>query len=204
MDADTARRCFEPVFTARPSGDGTGLGLAIVYGAVTQADGEISVASARGHGTTFTMRLPRVEEPTVHDVRADGPTGSARVLLVDDDAAVRRFAQRVLAGGGYAVTEAASLQGALAEIARLGPPDLVITDVVMPGGSGLALAEQLVDVAPGTSILLISGYVDDVTHEASAAGGRFPLLRKPFHPAELLRSAEDTLAGRAQTYASKR
>jgi signal transduction histidine kinase/ActR/RegA family two-component response regulator len=194
MDSETARRCFEPFFTSRRDAGGTGLGLAIVYGAVTQADGEISVASAPGQGTTFTLRLPRAEGRSVVDVRVDAPEGSQTVLLVDDDEAVRTFAERVLAGGGYHVMTASSVAEAFEAISDRGVPDLVVTDVVMPGEGGLVLADRLAIMAPSVPVLLISGFVDDPELRRAGPSADLPLLPKPFHPTDLLRAVADALA----------
>jgi signal transduction histidine kinase len=204
MDPETTQRCFEPFFTARADGKGTGLGLAIVFGAVTQAGGEISVASSPGQGSTFTIRLPRTEAPAVVDLRATDAPGSARVLLVDDDEAVRTFAGQVLEDDGYLVTQTASAEAALEIIARDGPPDLVITDVVMPGIGGLELAERLARQAPLTPVLLISGFVDDLALRNTGASAGLPLLPKPFRAADLLDAASDALRGGRRAYGSNR
>lgn len=193
MDVETARRCFDPFFSTRPRGEGTGLGLATVYAVVAQAGGEITVASAPDQGATFTIRLPQVQDAVV-DIRGplEGPTGDATVLLVDDEEPVRAFARAVLAEHGYKVREAASGPDALSVLAQQGAPDLLVTDVVMPGMGGLDLARRVGEMAPDVPVLFISGYVDDAALREEASQGA-ALLPKPFLSGDLLSAVDDAL-----------
>jgi two-component system cell cycle sensor histidine kinase/response regulator CckA len=194
MDAETARRCFEPFFSTRPRGEGAGLGLATVFAIVAQADGEVTVASAPGRGTTFTIRLPQAHGAVI-DLREEGAPRprSARVLLVDDESAVRSFAVAVLSEHGYDVWQAASGAAALALLADEGAPDLLVTDVVMPGMGGVELARRVGELAPDVPVLFISGYVDDPALRERARRGA-PVLAKPFLSADLADAVDRALS----------
>jgi hypothetical protein len=140
MDDETLAHAFEPFFTTKEVGKGTGLGLATCYGIVTQSQGHISVYSEVGVGTTFEILLPAVAEAPISAERAgassvDGSRGRETILLVEDEAAVRRLAARILRGLGYQVIEATDGQHAM-QLADAGPFDLLVTDMVMPGKGG--------------------------------------------------------------------
>jgi len=184
MDEQVKRKLFEPFFTTKERGKGTGLGLSTVYGIVRQSGGSIWVYSEPGRGTTFKIYLPREEKapqsvarkkPRV--IRGSGET----VLLVEDDLALRVLFQRMLEILGYRCTVTANGDEALVEVEKSGlEPDLLITDVVMPGMSGTDLAEKLRTTIPGIEVLFISGYTDNaiVHHGVLDAGTHF--LQKPF------------------------
>ncbi|MEK7767331.1 MAG: ATP-binding protein, partial [bacterium] len=167
MDEATLARMFEPFFTTKAPGKGTGLGLASVHGIVQQSGGYVWAESAVGRGTTFRICLPRVEarpgEPVARPAAA-APVAVAgtRVLLVDDEDAVRGFAKRALEAAGYSVIEAANGPEALrvAEGHAGGIP-MLVTDAVMPSVSGFELARRLGAVRPGVRVLVISGYTND-------------------------------------------
>jgi two-component system, cell cycle sensor histidine kinase and response regulator CckA len=158
MDRETITRVFEPFFTTKETGKGTGLGLATVYGIVQQSGGYITVESRPGRGTTFRIYLPRVDEP----VESTGPgrsgkghRGSETILLVEDEPMVRHLVRDVLRTSGYTVLEARHAEEALRLAGRhAGPIDLLVSDVVMPGMSGSALAESLTAVRPNTKVSL--------------------------------------------------
>jgi GAF domain-containing protein len=199
MSAGTRAHLFEPFFTTKELGKGTGLGLASVYGIVKQSGGAITVRSAPGSGSTFTIFLPRVGEPVepVRPGRPEGvaPGGTETILLVEDEDAVRELAREVLQAGGYTVLEARHGQQAL-EIAEAhqGPIALLLTDVVMPGMDGPGLARRLAAIRPGTRLLYVSGYADRVTE----GGDGLPaaaLLHKPFSPAVLAGKVREILDG---------
>ena len=161
-------RVFEPFFTTKPKERGTGLGLAMIYGFAKQSGGHVSLYSEVGHGTTISLYLPRASGPGAGIATSTAPApeaapGDQLVLLVEDDAALRQLNVERLTGLGYRVTEAATGAQAL-ELIRSGlRPDLVFSDMIMPGGvSGLDLYEQLKAIAPETGFLLTSGYSHEI------------------------------------------
>jgi signal transduction histidine kinase/DNA-binding response OmpR family regulator len=182
MTAETRARAFEPFYTTKPAGKGTGLGLSTVYGIVTQSRGDIRIESEPGHGTTFRIYLPRVDgpaEPTPVTDATSLPVGTETVLLVEDEEAVRRLAATALRRLGYTVLEAADAARALAIFEeQRGAVDLVVTDVVMPGMSGPALAERLRGIQPAVRVLFVSGYAEEAPE-----GPAF--LAKPYTGASL-------------------
>jgi hypothetical protein len=154
MGEDVRARLFEPFFTTKHRDQGSGLGLATVYGIVRQSGGHIRVNTRLHHGSTFTVYLPRAEgvlDPALESGgTAELPRGSGTILVVEDEDAVRHLASRVLRANGYRVLEAGDPAAAL-RIAREQPRpvDVLVTDIVMPGMSGPALAERLVAGWPG-------------------------------------------------------
>ena len=197
MDEATQQHLFEPFFTTKPRGEGTGLGLASVYGIVKQAGGYIDVASHPGAGSVFQIYLPALERATP-ETRTRHTTGRIRsdgtetVLLVEDDTAVRRFAQRVLQGSGYRVVAFSDPGAALeAVMADPGSFDALVTDVVMPTMSGPSLAERIEAVRPRLPALFISGY-----GAKALLAGALPRLAKPFSGGDLA-EAVGALFGRA-------
>jgi PAS domain S-box-containing protein len=189
MDDETRQRIFEPFFTTKPVGEGTGLGLSTVQGIVAQSGGYINVNSAPGLGTTFKIYLPARSE-AVPDTRAPvaAPVlgGSETILVVEDQAEVRRFAVKVLQSYGYRVLAADGAVAAL-EYCRQesGPVHLLLTDVVMPLLSGRDLARQLSKLRPGIKVLFMSGYIDPAVAGRNVLdeGARF--IGKPFTPEAL-------------------
>jgi CheY-like chemotaxis protein len=186
MSDETRAHVFEPFYTTKEVGKGTGLGLATAYGFVTQSGGVITVDSQLGEGSTFTVYLPTTDvKPTASEALEAGarPLAVRRtetVLLVDDNADVRRVTARMLEGRGYVVIAAADGTEALAKARRqVGPIDVLLTDVVMPRMRGSELAERLLVDRPGTPIVYMSGYADG---PGSDAGPEEPLLfvQKPF------------------------
>jgi PAS domain S-box-containing protein len=198
MSEEVARRAFEPFFTTKPPGEGTGLGLAVCYGIVSQHGGRITLDSRPGGGTAVTVALPvapALPAAAAPAAAAPAPGGREHVLLVEDDAAVRSLAARVLRRRGYTVLEAHSgieALGLTQEI--LAPVRLLVTDVVMPHLSGPALAALLVARSPGLRVLYMSGYSDiDLAAEQAAHPGL--LLPKPFTPDALARAVRQALDG---------
>jgi two-component system cell cycle sensor histidine kinase/response regulator CckA len=190
MSRDLVTRIFDPFFTTKPIGSGTGLGLSICHGVVKQARGFISVDTTLGRGTTFRIHLPRThEDVTEAAAPLDTPQHKSlgRILLVEDQDAVRVLVARALGGYGFEIISAASGQQALALHAQMTRPlDLLLTDVVMPEMGGLELARLLQARVPGLPVLYMTGYVD-----ARSAGLEGPiedenLLLKPFTPMQLL------------------
>ena len=189
MDAATRARAFEPFFTTKPKGKGTGLGLGTVYGIVEQSGGAIHLDSAPGKGTTVAVYLPvtdAVEEPRPVENPASAAEGTETLLLVEDNDAVRDLTVKALRRRGYTVHEARSGEEALEWIGASGiTPDLLITDIVMPGLSGPALASRLVQQLPGLRVLYVSGYSEDANVMHGAFDSQVPLLQKPFTPSRL-------------------
>jgi CheY-like chemotaxis protein len=202
MDAATLARIFEPFFTTKPAGKGTGLGLATVYGIVKQSGGFVWVYSDPGHGSTFRIYLPRVEEKVTPrrdsgTPRRTPPRGSETVLLVEDDAAVRRFVRDVLARNGYTVHDAASGADAL-NVARLNGDaiQLVLTDVVMPEMSGTVLRRRLDALGVKAPVLFMSGHPTDAVAMRGVEAEGVAFLQKPFTPGDLLYKVRRVLDGR--------
>jgi two-component system cell cycle sensor histidine kinase/response regulator CckA len=198
MREEVKSHLFEPFFTTKELGRGTGLGLATVYGIVKQGGGDIQVYSEEGVGTTFKVYLPRVEQaaPSVAPapVTPEMPAGRETILLVEDDEGARDLTRRVLGGLGYTLLVTKDGQEALRLAAEY--PDsihLLLTDVVLPGMSGTALAEQLARSHPGLKTLYMSGYTDNaIAHHGVLAPG-VAFLQKPFGPAQLARKVRAVL-----------
>ena len=198
MTPDVMASIFEPFFTTKEIGKGTGLGLATVYGIVQQSGGHIEVRSELGAGATFDVYLPRLpDEPAAPaSDAADAPAagGSETILLVEDEAAVRRLARRVLERHGYVVLEAADGPAALIlSAARSGPIHLLVTDVVMPGMRGDELARRLCGDRKELGVLYISGYTDGAVDLATAHAAGHEFLAKPFMPDALARTVRGLL-----------
>jgi PAS domain S-box-containing protein len=198
MDAETRLHLFEPFFTTKDQGKGTGLGLATTYGIVKQSGGHIWLYSEPDHGTTFKLYFPRVAEPsdvakpaTRTPIRA-APTET--ILLVEDDGSVREITRTVLARHGYRVLEAENGLAAIALSERYADPiDLLVTDVVMPGVGGRALAEQIQQRRPQIRTLFISGYTEDTIVRQGVLDAHVSFLAKPFAPETLARAVRDAL-----------
>ena len=179
MDAETLERVFEPFFTTKPVGKGTGLGLSQIHGFAAQTGGHASIASTPGVGTIVSLQLPRTEKTP--DFAAAASTAIAHwdrldVLLVEDNDNVRQFARAMLGELRADVTEADSAEAALDLLGRR-PFDLVFSDIVMPGMSGLDLARHLRKTAPQQHVLLATGYSREVAG-GEAAG--FHIVQKPY------------------------
>jgi CheY-like chemotaxis protein len=198
MSEEIAAHVFEPFFTTKEHGKGTGLGLSTVYGIVEQSHGHIQVDSALGAGTTFTIHLPRVEEPLAEAPADPGRrlrTTSRTVLVVDDEPEVLGLASEILRRVGYVVLEAADGATAL-DVARRheGEVHLLVTDMVMPGLSGRDLSERLRALRPSLRVLYISGYVQDASARAALASERSAFVAKPFSPELLTDRVRELLA----------
>ncbi len=187
MDAETRQLIFEPFFTTKEVGKGTGLGLSTVHGIVRQHGGDISVYSEPGRGTTFRIYLPGVREAPAEENAAARPLakGTGRILLVEDDEAVRELAKVMLTDNGYTVTSVAGGAEALEE-ARRSAFDLLVSDVIMPGMNGLELHRKIAEFAPGLKALYISGYPAGSGSLRNLFKEGEHLLQKPFTIAELL------------------
>jgi two-component system cell cycle sensor histidine kinase/response regulator CckA len=200
MDEATQARIFEPFFTTKAIGKGTGMGLSAVYGIVTQQGGFINVDSVPGEGTTFQIYLPRIEQPTDSVLapadRLIRPQGNETILLVDDEARLRRIACLVLQGSGYTILEAESGDQALNLVENyVGRIDLVLTDVVLPGMNGRVLVERLAPRLPHAKILYMTGYTDDVVLRTGVIDAAVSLLQKPFTSLTLCQKVRQVLDG---------
>jgi hypothetical protein len=188
MDDETRRRIFEPFFTTKGVGKGTGLGLSTVQGIVAQSGGHIEVYSEPGHGTTFKVYLPRVEEAAAvsQPEAALALGGKETVLVVEDQVEVREYAVTVLEAYGYRVIQAESAGEALLVFEREPERiDLVLTDVVMPNISGRELANRLEKLQPGIKVLFMSGYTDNVIVHYGVLEEGAQFIQKPFNPEQL-------------------
>jgi PAS domain S-box-containing protein len=198
MSEETLRHIFEPFFTTKPKGKGTGLGLATTYAIVQQAGGFTEVVSEPGSGTTFRVFLPRVKEIPQPSRERSGvrriplARGSETILLVEDEALVRKLASDVLTGRGYTVLSAASGAEALALAeANADAIALVVSDVVMPGMNGPEMAALLAARGFSFPVLYMSGYAESDSGALLPLGS--PLLQKPFSPEALAQRVRATL-----------
>ena len=193
MPPDVVERAFEPFFSTKPKGRGTGLGLSTVYGIVTNAEGHIEIDSRIKEGTTVTMHLPIVDADTSASSEAaadlDAPNG-ATIIVVEDEDAIRTLTHRILTRHGYQVVEAASPAAALELDVQ---PDLLLTDVVMPGMSGKDMADRMRESHPALPVLFMSGYTDNVMDRYGLDAAGDALLHKPFNAQQLLSAVQDLL-----------
>ena len=191
IPAEIRDRVFDPFFTTKEVGQGTGLGLSMVFGFIKQSGGHIKIYSEVGHGTTIKMYLPRAQqaEDAVQDAAPARPRGgSETILVVEDDALVRRNVVAQLAGLGYRTIEAADGAEALRVIETNAAIDLLFTDVVMPGGiNGRMLADEVTRKRPTIRVLFTSGYAQNaIVHHGRLEAG-VHLLGKPYRTADLAR-----------------
>jgi CheY-like chemotaxis protein len=184
MDKQTQTHIFEPFFTTKERGRGTGLGLATVYGFVKQIGGFVWVDSEPGIGSTFAIYLPvtcekATQTAPVPPVATSSGRGSGTILLVEDEESLRTLTRSILEQGGYEVLEACNGMEAV-EIARdhSGTIQLLLTDMVMPGMNGQAVAEKLGQMHPGIRVAYMSGYTGFSTRATSSLGA--VVIAKPF------------------------
>ncbi len=198
MSPEVVARLFEPFFTTKESGKGTGLGLATVYGIVKQSGGHITVYSEVGHGTSFKAYLPLTEEPVSRPELAslDGivPGGSETILLVEDEDSLREVTCEYLKNKGYSVLTASESASAIAAAeGSVHPIDLLLTDVILPGASGVHLAQQLSRGRPQMRVLYVSGYTADTIVHHGGHDPSFAFLTKPFSLLTLARKIRSIL-----------
>ncbi len=214
MDDATRARIFEPFYSTKEPGQGSGLGLATVYGIVSQNGGAIEVESSIGVGTTFSVYLPLVRglqqdeygspkfSTVIRGSGADAGADNARdayhgtgtILIVEDEAAIRRLATRVLEAAGYQVLTASDGVDALRVLeARGSPVDLLLTDVIMPNMGGAELAARVAELYPSTRVLYASGYAGDAELGVDAIGASGNFLGKPYQVVELTRKVQEIM-----------
>jgi CheY-like chemotaxis protein len=203
MDAETQSHIFEPFFTTKEAGKGTGLGLATAYGIVKQSGGSITLYSEPGHGTTFKIYLPRVDQPleiVEPAVQATGSLqGSETVLVVEDDAEVRKLISEVLRIRGYRVLESTNGPEAIRLVQSDGTQvQLVVADVILPEMSGPEVVRHLLALKPGVPALFISGYTDEAVLRHGMLESDAAFLSKPFLPEALARKVRETLDGKGK------
>ncbi|HTZ27901.1 MAG TPA: PAS domain S-box protein [Streptosporangiaceae bacterium] len=197
MPQEVVDRAFEPFFTTKPKGEGTGLGLATIYGIVVQAGGNVRIYSEPGLGTTITVMLPVTDHARPGDDRqsAEVQGGSDEVLLlVEDEAALREVARRILSRNGYEVIVANNGQEAIEAASRYeGHIDGLVTDVVMPGMQGKELADRIREIQPDIGILFMSGYTQGILGAQGVLESGINLVEKPFNEATLLQKVREAL-----------
>jgi PAS domain S-box-containing protein len=213
MDAKTLARAYEPFFTTKPAGVGTGLGLPMARGFAEQSGGALTVESSPGNGTTVTLWLPAHDSesaaeavaPCVEDAvatpRARIATGSAKVLLVDDEDSLRELVAQNLEDRGYDVLVAASGEAALALLTDGAAVDVLVTDLSMPGMNGIALIRAAQTMRVALPAVLLTGYVGDEAALAmgAAIAGAYSLAHKPIGTNELVDRIEALLAGQSSS-----
>jgi CheY-like chemotaxis protein len=208
MDEATLRRIFEPFFTTKGVGKGTGMGLAMVYATLEQHKGWINVRSQIGRGTLFELFIPvshsriPMEEPKTGSLvaTAEGPLEALRVLLVEDDPAVRRVMHQMLIRSGCSVIESENAEDGFAKwSANRAQLDLIITDLVMPGGqSGEDLGRRVLQESPHTQVVYCSGYSPSLFEEGSSLVRPENFLAKPYDAEKvrnLLRNVTSSRSG---------
>ncbi|HRN54290.1 MAG TPA: response regulator, partial [Gemmatimonadaceae bacterium] len=194
MEPSTLERLFEPFFTTKPPGRGTGLGLATSYAIVREAGGQIDVTSVPSQGSTFRVTLPQSAGTRGDRERKSTPVrgidvagGNERILLAEDEPAIRSALSRILRAAGYDVLEASNGGEAL----RLADAEtrsihLLLSDVMMPGIGGKELVQRLAQSRPEVRVVLMSGYTDDAALRADLGAARYAFLQKPFTAREVL------------------
>ncbi|HEY3161059.1 MAG TPA: ATP-binding protein [Vicinamibacterales bacterium] len=202
MSQEVQSRIFEPFFTTKEAGKGSGLGLATVYGIVKQSGGNIWVYSEEGLGTTFKMYLPvdvmeAAAAAPAEPVRGQWSKGTEAVLLVEDAPMIRRLARQIMVRAGYTVIEAGDANQAMDLVKTHSKIDVLLTDLIMPGPSGVELADQLKASRPGIRVLFMSGYTDNAIVRNGMLGESAAFLQKPFTPQELLRKLRNVIDAKA-------
>jgi two-component system NtrC family sensor kinase len=192
---DLVGRVFEPFFTTKPVGKGTGLGLSQVYGFAKQSGGAALITSRLGHGTTVALYLPRSREKiaaAAAEKALAARAGRGRVLVVEDNAEVRELIGDLMAQLGYEVETSETAAAALARLGAAPMPDLVFSDIVMPGPmNGYRLAHEIRQSFPAIPVLLTSGY-NEIERDADCS---FEVLPKPFDLASLSQAMRRALKG---------
>ncbi|MFC4274150.1 ATP-binding protein [Achromobacter aloeverae] len=200
MTPDVRERAFDPFFTTKPIGQGTGLGLSMVYGYVKQSDGNIALHSRDGEGTRLRILLPEVAalpQPVQEPGRITAIAGNPLVLVVDDDSMVRDLVTQVLADAGYRTIAAADAASAMTVLRGGVIPELLLTDVGLPGLNGRQLADAARELLPGQKVLFMTGYAANaVVGGGEALDPGMSVLMKPFEVGELTAKVAEMLENR--------
>jgi CheY-like chemotaxis protein len=200
MTKEVLSRAFEPFFTTKPQGRGTGLGLSTIYGFVKQSNGNVTIYSELGKGTTINLYLPRHHAEMPHEKPQEEAPHAANasgeiVLIVEDNPEVRAVGVSHLERLGYRVVETTTASEAIERLRNGLAVNAVFSDVVMPGGlSGFDLARWVHANRPETPVLLTSGFAEDVARASEIEVALPPILRKPYTQAELASSLRETIA----------
>ena len=200
MSPEVADRAFEPFFTTKEAGVGTGMGLSSVYGLVKQSGGHANLETAPGKGTTVVLCLPVADAadpdpPKLPSADAARPGTGRRILVVEDDPALRDFERKVLGRGGHDIVEAETAEDALKLLETDAAFDLVFTDIALPGRlDGVQLARTVRDMDPAPRVLPTSGHTPDALEQDRILPDDMPMLHKPSRRAELVEKVEDVLS----------
>ncbi|MCA9686189.1 MAG: response regulator, partial [Myxococcales bacterium] len=198
MSAETRERIFDPFFTTKAAGKGTGLGLSTVHGIVKQSNGFIEVESELGVGTTFLVYFPIAAEANASAGKGKSeqlPGGNEKILVVEDEAAVRKLMVTILTQQGYNVLEAADGEKALEMVDSIDKLDMLLSDVVLPGKSGREVADLVLEKFPDIAVLYVSGYTDDSVMRHGVDTGARAFLQKPFTRESLTQKVRECLDG---------
>jgi two-component system cell cycle sensor histidine kinase/response regulator CckA len=196
MDDDTQEHLFEPFYTTKPIGKGTGLGLAMVFGAIQQNKGFVSVESAIGRGSMFSLHFPRCSEApeqlTDSAQQFINLGGTERVLVVEDDDSVRKLAVKILRGFGYEAVACRNAEEAIVA-AKRDRFDLLLTDVILPGENGRQLALRLNEQQPDLKVLYCSGHSEDIIGKQGIVDQSLAFIPKPFTAQQLAHKLREVL-----------
>ena len=196
MSPDIMDKIFDPFFTTKKLGEGTGLGLSVVHGIVKQSNGHITVESEPGRGSTFTVYFPQITGELEADAVSDDeiPTGSERILFIDDEEALVEMGEDILAELGYEVTSRMSSREALA-LFKADPSrfDLVITDQTMPEMTGVELAKEILALRADMPIIMCTGFSYAVNADKAKAAGIKAFAMKPLTKREIARTIRKVL-----------
>jgi CheY-like chemotaxis protein len=198
MPREILDRVFEPFFTTKPVGEGTGLGLSMIYGFVKQSGGHVSIYSEENIGTSVKLFLPRANEDIVEKIdemeEQQPQTGNETILVLEDDPDVRELTVLQLKSLGYNVKQAHDGHSALEVINSESKIDLLLSDVVLPGGlRGPEVAQKAREIKPNLSVLFMSGYTQNALDAHPEIGESSLLLNKPFRKRELAEKIREAI-----------
>jgi two-component system cell cycle sensor histidine kinase/response regulator CckA len=198
---ENLERIFDPFFTTKDVDKGTGLGLSLIYGVVKQHEGFVRVESEVGKGTTFRIFLPLVDYSDGKDFEKKNVSlldefqgNSEKILIVEDDESVMKLTSLLLSNRGYEIFQAKDVGEALNMLKKEKRFDLIVSDVVLPGGrSGISLVDEITSEGNGTKFLLMSGYSDDKARPDEIEKKGYPFINKPYIPRKFLEKVGDIL-----------